>query len=151
MPTVIVIGSKASTDALTKVISFAAVGVHIGFQMVVLAALRARLKGWQPSGKYRLGRWGLPVNVAALVYGVIAIVNMCWPRTPGTPWYDNWIVPPSAVVVVGTGLVCMAVHRSYGRSDAPYDDAIPQDAPVPTAAVPGADAGPGTDRTPVDA
>ncbi|WP_398956291.1 APC family permease, partial [Streptomyces sp. GC420] len=146
VPAVIVIGSKASTDALTKVISFAAVGIYIGFQMVVLAALRARLKGWQPSGKYRLGRWGLPVNVAALAYGVIAIVNMCWPRTPGTPWYDNWIVPLSAVVVIGTGLVYMAVHRTYGRSDAPYDDAVPK-----AGAGPEREPGSGADRMTVDA
>jgi amino acid transporter len=128
LPALIVVGSKVSTDALAKVISFAAVGIYLGFQMVVLAALRARLKGWRPSGKYRLGRWGLPVNIAALAYGVLAIVNMCWPRTPDAPWYDDYIVPLSAVVVVGAGLLYMAVHRSYGRSDAPYDDAIPKPA-----------------------
>ncbi|MFI6358997.1 APC family permease [Streptomyces sp. NPDC050743] len=131
LPALIVLGSKFSTDALSKVISFAAVGIYLGFQMVVLAALRARLKGWQPSGKYRLGKWGLPVNIAALAYGVLAIVNMCWPRTPDVPWYDNYIVPLSAVVVVGAGLLYMAVHRSYGRSEAPYDDAIPKPAPAP--------------------
>ncbi|WP_455360173.1 APC family permease [Streptomyces sp. SYSU K21746] len=129
VPALIVIGSKISTDALTKIISFAALGIYLGFQMVVLAALRARLKGWQPSGKYRLGKWGLPVNIAALAYGILAVVNMCWPRTPDAPWYDNYIVPLSGVVVVGAGIVYMLVHRSYGRSDAPYDDAIPKAAP----------------------
>jgi hypothetical protein len=95
------------------------------FQTVVPAAPRARLKGWRPGGRHRLGRWGLPVNVLALAYGVLAIVNMCWPRTPGVPWYDNWIVPLSAVVVVALGGLYMVVHRSYGKSDAPHDDAIP--------------------------
>ncbi|MCC5574908.1 amino acid permease [Microtetraspora sp. AC03309] len=126
VPAVIVIGSKASENALAKVISFAALGIYLAFQMVVLAALRARLKGWQPSGKYRLGRWGLPVNIAALVYGVIAMVNMSWPRTPDAPWYDNYIVPLSGAVVIAIGAVYMLVHRTYGRSDAPYDDAIPK-------------------------
>ena len=126
VPAVIVFGSKFSTDAITKIISFAALGIYIGFQMVVLAALRARLKGWVPSGKYTLGRWGLPVNVAALVYGIIAMVNMAWPRTPDAPWYDNWIVALSGLVVVGVGLVYMAVHPLHDRSSAPYDDAIPK-------------------------
>lgn len=126
IPAIIVIGSKISEDALTKIISFAAFGMYLGFQMVVLAALRARLKGWKPSGKYQLGKWGLVVNIAALVYGVIAMINMCWPRTPGVPWYDNYIVLVSGVVVVALGLIYMAVHRSYGSSDAPYDDAIPK-------------------------
>ena len=137
IPALVVIGSKISTDALTKIISFSSVGIYLAFQMVVLAALRARLKGWRPSGKYRLGAWGLPVNIAALAYGVAAIVNMSWPRTPDAPWYDNWIVPLSAVVVIGLGLVYMFVHRTYGQSDAPFDDAIPRSvsgserAPVP--------------------
>ncbi|WP_148573578.1 APC family permease [Nocardioides caldifontis] len=130
VPAVIVIGSKVSEDALVKIISFAAFGIYLGFQMVVLAALRARLKGWVPSGKYTLGQWGLPVNIAALAYGVIAMINMAWPRTPDVPWYDNWIVWISAAIVVGFGLVYMAVHPTYGRSEAPYSDAIPGDRPT---------------------
>ena len=126
VPAVIVIGSKFSTDAITKIISFAAFGIYLAFQMVVFAALRARLKGWEPSGKYRLGAWGLPVNIAALGYGVIAMVNMAWPRTPDAPWYDNWIVALSAAVVVGIGLVYMTIHPLHDRSTAPYDDAIPR-------------------------
>lgn len=126
VPAVIVVGSKFSTDAITKIISFAALGIYIGFQMVVLAALRARLKGWVPSGKYTLGRWGMPVNVAALVYGVIAMVNMAWPRTPDVPWYDNWIVALSGLVVIAVGLIYMVVHPLHDQSTAPYDDAIPK-------------------------
>ncbi|MCA1984598.1 APC family permease [Nocardioides nematodiphilus] len=126
VPAMIVIGSKVSTDAVTKIVSFAALGIYIGFQMVVLAALRARLKGWVPSGQYSLGRWGLIVNIGALVYGVLAISNMVWSsRTPGAPWYDDWIVGVSGVVVVGVGVIYMALHRSYGRSEAPHNDAIP--------------------------
>jgi amino acid transporter len=44
VPAVIVIGSRFSTDAITKIISFAALGDLHRFQMVVLAALRARLR-----------------------------------------------------------------------------------------------------------
>lgn len=126
VPAIIVLGSKVSTDALTKIISFASLGIYIGFQMVVLAALRARLKGWKPSGKYQLGKWGLPVNIAALVYGIIAIINMCWPRTPDSPWYDNYIVLVSGVVVIVVGILYMMIHRSYGHSNMPYNDAIPK-------------------------
>jgi len=130
VPAVIVIGSKFSTDAITKIISFAAFGIYLAFQMVVLAALRARLKGWVPSGKYQLGRWGLAVNIAALVYGVTAMINMAWPRTPDAPWFDNWIVALSAVAVVGIGVVYMAVHPLHDRSTAPYGDAIPNKVPA---------------------
>lgn len=126
VPAIIVLGSILSTDALTKIVSFAGFGIYLGFQMVVLAALRARLKGWQPSGKYQLGKWGLPVNIIALVYGIIAMINMCWPRTPDAAWYDNYLVLLSGVVVIGVGLLYMLFHRSYGHSNMPYDDAIPK-------------------------
>lgn len=139
VPAAVVLGSKFSEDALTKIVSFASLGIYLGFQMVVFAALRARLKGWQPSGAYRLGKWGLPVNIAALVYGITGIVTMAWPRTPEAPWYDNYIVLLSGAVVVGLGLLYMAVHPAYGRSDAPYDDAIPKGEPAAVVGEPRAD------------
>lgn len=117
VPAVIVIGSKISENALTKIISFAALGIYIAFMMVVLAALRARLRGWNPSGKFTLGRWGLAVNVAAIIYQVVAAVNMAWPRTPDVLWYDNWIVLLSAAVVLVVGLVYMTTGKPYARRD----------------------------------
>jgi amino acid transporter len=125
VPAVIVLGSVLSTKALTSIISFATLGIYLGFQMVVLAALRARLKGWQPSGAFRLGRWGMPVTVAALTYGVLAMVNMAWPRTPDVPWYDNWLVALSAAVGVGVGAIYLVVGRPHLRSDATAGDAVP--------------------------
>ncbi|MFI9025622.1 APC family permease [Streptomyces sp. NPDC053560] len=126
VPAIIAFGSLVSADALTKIVSFAILGIYGAFQMVVLAALRARLKGWKPSGEYRLGRWGLLVNAGALVYGIFAIVNICWARTPEAPWYDNYIVLLCGGVVVLAGVLYMFTTHHYGRSDAPCGDAIPE-------------------------
>ena len=82
MPAIIVLGSVVSAKALTSIVSFAILGIYLGFQMVVLAALRARLKGWVPSGPFTLGRWGMPITIAALTYGVLTMINIAWPRTP---------------------------------------------------------------------
>ncbi|MBE8515959.1 amino acid permease [Amycolatopsis sp. H6(2020)] len=128
LPGVIIVASLWSQDALTKIISFSTLGIYLAFQMVVLAVLRARVRGWRPSGEYRLGRWGLPVAVGALVYGVAAIVNMVWPRTPDSAWYDNYIVLIGGVVVVAVGAVYLAVARPHLRSDAPAGDALAKDA-----------------------
>ena len=125
IPGIIVLAALFSTDALVKIISFAAIGIYIAFQMVVLAALRARLKGWQPSGEFTLGRWGMLVNVSALVYGVAAIINIAWPRTPDAAWYDNYIVILSTGIVLLVGAFYMLTHRPYSRSRAAYGDAIP--------------------------
>ncbi|WP_238390573.1 MULTISPECIES: APC family permease [unclassified Mycolicibacterium] len=125
IPALLIIGSLVSADALTKLISFGSVGIYIAFQMVVLAALRARGKGWVPTGKYRLGRWGWPVNVGALVYGVAAIINICWPRTPEAPWYDNYIVILMSAIIIGLGALYLILARPHLNGTAPHDDAIP--------------------------
>lgn len=123
VPAVIVLGSIFSEKALTSIISFATLGIYLGFHMVTFAALRARLKGWVPSGPFNLGRWGMLVNVAALTYGVLAMINMAWPRTPDAPWYDNWLVALSAAIGVGVGAIYLVTARRHERSDAAHGDA----------------------------
>jgi amino acid transporter len=125
IPVAIVLISWISTDALTKIIAFATVGIYVGFQLVVLAALRARTSGWRPAGPFSLGNWGLIVNVLALAYGVAAIVDLVWPRTPGTPWYDNYIVLVSLLVVAAVGAVYGLLLRPHLQGDAPAGDAVP--------------------------
>jgi len=125
VPALVVVGSLISTDEITKLASFAILGIYLAFQMVVLASLRARVKGWKPTGKFQLGRLGMAVNVGALAYGVGAMINISWPRTPNAPWYDNYIVLLSGAVVVGVGLVYMFTTHHYGRSDAKAGDAVP--------------------------
>jgi amino acid transporter len=121
---IVAIAQIISETALLRVISFAAVGIYVAFQLVVLAALIARSRGWIPNGAFTLGRWGLPVNVAALIYGVAAAVNLAWPRAaPGTAWYDKWVVTIGLVIVVGTGVLYMILGRPYRHGNAPSGDA----------------------------
>lgn len=126
VPAAVVVGSMISTGALMKIIAFSSVGIYIAFQMVVFASIRARLKGWLPTGEYQLGKWGMLVNLGALAYGVVAILVIGWPRTPDVAWYDNWIVLLSATLVIGVGLLYMAIARPHLRSVAPYGDAASQ-------------------------
>jgi amino acid transporter len=107
-------------NAVNTIISFAAIGIYVAFQMVVLAALLARARGWKPAGSFRLGRWGWPINVVALVYGVGAVVNMIWPRAPEQPWYSNYGMLFTTAIVVTTGLAYMLTLKPYrGGSSAP--------------------------------
>jgi len=110
-------------DAVATIVSFAAIGIYLAFQMIVLAALYARARGWKPSGRFTLGAWGLPVNLGALVYGVSAIVNMAWPRTPDAPWYINYAMVLSTAVVIGMGLLYMWIARPYDHGTAAAGDA----------------------------
>jgi len=110
-------------NAVNTIISFASAGIYIAFQMVVLAALIARARGWKPGGPFTLGRWGWPVNIIALSYGLFAIVDMIWPRNPQDPWYSNYgmIVTAAGVVLLGT--LYMAAAKPYDRGHARAGDA----------------------------
>ena len=120
-------------NAVATIISFASVGIYIAFQMLVLAALLARAKGWRPSGPFRLGGAGSLVNVIALAYGVGAIINMMWPRSPQDPWYSNYGMIVTTVSVVILGALYMLLGRPYDRGRAPAGDAHLLGRSVPTA------------------
>ncbi|MGP4017338.1 amino acid permease [Saccharopolyspora sp. 5N708] len=56
--------------------------VYLSYLLVTLPLLRARLRGRftaQP-GLFSLGRWGVPINVLAVLWGLVMIVNIAWPR-----------------------------------------------------------------------
>lgn len=110
-------------DAIATIVSSAIIGIYAAFQMIVLGALSARLKGWRPAGQFRLGRWGLPVNVIGLVYGVGAILDMLWPRSPDKPWYIDWGMSVTTLGLIGLGAAYMVLARPYDRGTAPAGDA----------------------------
>jgi amino acid transporter len=123
VPALIALSALWLQDAIATIISFAALGIYISFQMVVLAALLARIKGWRPAGPYTLGGWGSTVNVIALLYGVGAIINILWPRSPAEPWYVNYGILVTTIGVVVLGILYMAIARPYQRGHAPAGDA----------------------------
>jgi len=91
--------------------------------MIVIAALVARCRGWHPGGPFSLGAWGWPVNVLALAYGIAAIVNMSWPRSPQDPWFSNFGVVVTSIGVLLCGVTYMILARPYLHGSAPAGDA----------------------------
>jgi amino acid transporter len=123
LPAIIVCVGFYLQNAVAMVVSFAAIGIYLAFQMIVSGVLYARLRGWKPQGEFTLGRWGWIVNIAALCYGVFAIINMSWPRTPDAPWYVNYGIVLVGAIVILAGLVYMALFRPYEKGTAPASDA----------------------------
>jgi amino acid transporter len=125
IPAAIALSALWLQDAIATIISFAAVGIYISFQMIVLGALIARAKGWRPSGSFTLGGFGWLVNLLALAYGVGAIINILWPRpqTPNDPWYVVYGMLATTAGVVLLGALYMALARPYEHGRAPAGDA----------------------------
>lgn len=110
--------------SLSRITAFAVVGIYVCFQMVVLGALRQRMKGWRPGGVWTLGRAGLPITCLALVWGVLAIILLSWPGDRSLAFLDRWIVLLGLAVVVIAGGVYMIIRKPYARSVGPADDAV---------------------------
>lgn len=134
VPAFIAIAGLFLKKMVETIVVSSAAGIYIAFQMIVLAALIARARGWKPNGAFRLGIWAWPVNLAGLTYGVLAIINMTWPRSPGDPWYSNYGMIVVWVAVVAIGLLYAALFRPYDHGDAPAGDAhlAHLDAPLPS-------------------
>ncbi|MEV6878838.1 amino acid permease [Amycolatopsis sp. NPDC051128] len=69
--------------------------VYLAYLLVTGPLLIKRLRGEFPAepGRFSLGRWGVPLNIAAVLYGIAMIVNIAWPRAEiydlsgsGSPW-----------------------------------------------------------------
>ncbi len=127
LPIAFVLTDLFLPGGIYRLVAFASVGIYLSFQMVVLAALRARMNGWQPAGKWTMGSGtGKVVNIVALAYGLFAIYLMLQPYgIEGGSFVDNYIVLVEVLIVVGIGLVYMLVSGAHKKSNAPAGDAIP--------------------------
>jgi amino acid transporter len=124
IPLLVSVWAFLQPGALTPIAAFGTLAIYVCFQMVIFAALVQRLKGWRPAGEWTLGRWGLPVNVAALAFGLLSMVVLIWPGSPTLPFVDRWTVLIGMVVVLGFGLTYMAIAKPYNNSHGPEGDAI---------------------------
>jgi len=125
LPIIFVLTDLFLPGGISRLVAFASVGIYIAFQMVVLAALRARMGGWTPAGKWTMGGAGMLVNILALAYGLFAIYLMLKSYgIEGGSFVDNYIVLVEVLIVIGVGLVYMLISGAHRKSDAPAGDAM---------------------------
>ena len=69
------------------IIAIAATGmIYLSYFLGNLVIMRMRARGWpRTSAPFKLGRWGILVNVVALLYGGAMLVNFAWPRIASNP------------------------------------------------------------------
>jgi len=98
------------------VTSIAILWANLAYWIVVAAQLRNRFKsdthGGDAVARFSLGKWGLPINILALVWSSFMVINVSWPRTAtyGFEWYNQyaaWIYT-AALIFFG---VCIYYYK----------------------------------------
>ncbi|MBV9165225.1 MAG: amino acid permease [Solirubrobacterales bacterium] len=97
----------SNQSAFAAITSIAIIMFYICYMGVTVPMLLRRLRGQWPKpdhGPYfSMGRWGLLVNIVAVFYQVVVVVNLMWPRSavynalPPAHWYFKW----AALLFVG--------------------------------------------------
>jgi amino acid transporter len=80
--------------------------IIIPYILVLGSQLLRRLQGWpHEPAKFNLGKWGLPVTVAGLVWTVIILIDAAWPREVTNPTLG----PLPVIEDLGIGLIVVGV------------------------------------------
>jgi urea carboxylase system permease len=67
--------------------------IYFAYFLGNIAILRARTRGFpKTTAPFRLGRWGLLVNILGLVYGAAMLINFAWPRAASNPTPNQTVV-----------------------------------------------------------
>jgi urea carboxylase system permease len=106
----------------TVLTSIAVIMIYLAYLMVTAPLLMKRLRGqWPPAelaagGYFTMGKWGMVVNIVAVLWGAGFALNLAWPRESvyGLPWYNTWGAFVYIAVILGSGLAWYGI-RGRGR------------------------------------
>jgi amino acid transporter len=96
------------------VTSIAILWANLAYWIVVALQLKNRFTGVRSGvdtgAKFTLGKWGLPINILALIWSSFMVVNVSWPRTAtyGSEWYHQY-----SAWIYTAGLICLGVSIYY--------------------------------------
>jgi urea carboxylase system permease len=98
------------------VTSIAILWANLAYWIVVALQLKNRFisgrYGADTEARFSLGKWGLPVNILALIWSSFMVINVSWPRTAtyGSEWHHQY-----AAWIYTAGLICVGVFVYYYR------------------------------------
>jgi urea carboxylase system permease len=124
--------------------------IYFSYFLGNLAILRDRLRGWpRTAAPFKLGKWGVAINLLGLVYGGAMIVNFAWPRAASNPEPNQTVIAKvqqlnfhigflNKIPILWTVFVFLLVvgaiyYLAVGRSKDFAPVTAPADEPLPTA------------------
>jgi amino acid transporter len=105
----------SGSSVYLTLINFCTGGFFLSFLFPSVGALITRLTARWSAGAFSAGRWGLLINVIAVVWLLVEGVNVAWPRQNGAAWYVNWAVPLGIAVVSIVGAIAYYSRRDVMR------------------------------------
>ena len=89
--------------------------IIIPYIMVLGSVLWRRLQGWpRQKAQFNLGRWGMPVTVAAIVWTVIILLDAAWPREITNPKLGPLpVIEDLGIGIIVVGLIWWLVSVRY--------------------------------------
>jgi amino acid transporter len=121
--------------------------IYFSYFLGNLAIMRDRLRGWPRSkAPFKLGKWGVAINLLGLLYGGAMLVNFAWPRIQSNPtpkqealalnFHIGWLngIPILWTVFIFIVIIGALYYLIVGRSKefAPVT-APPDGEPIPAA------------------
>ena len=98
------------------VTSIAILWANLAYWIVVALQLKNRFTRARnevdTAARFTLGKWGLPVNILAMLWSTFMVVNVSWPRTAtyGLELYNQY-----SAWIYTAGLICLGVIIYYYR------------------------------------
>ena len=145
----ILVVNIGNDQIFTVITSIGIIMIYMAYLLVTIPMLGKRFKGeWPPKETrfFTLGKWGLPINLLAVGWGIFMAVNLIWPRkdvynaSPPFHWYLQYGALLFIGIVFFGGLAyywfvqrhktgVLESHRFESTSPAVSEGALPESAP----------------------
>ena len=134
------VGNQSAFSAITAI---AIILFYLCYLGVTLPMLVRRFRGtWPPpnaGGYFTMGRWGMPVNIVAVIFQILVVINLMWPRVAiyngfgAQHWYLKWAAVLFVAVVYIIGFIyyfTVQVKKSGDVLEEHRAEAMPVPAPA---------------------
>ena len=106
----------AGYTAFSVILALSTFGLYQSYFIAIACMLNARLTGRVQKAPWSLGRWGVPINIFALIYSAWLAIFMVFPNyLPITALYMNYALPINAFVWIGALIMWFVYAKKKWR------------------------------------
>jgi amino acid transporter len=78
------------TTKTSSIVGGATAAMYVAYFLIMSVTLIYRFRGWpKVKGRFSLGRWGIAVNIVAVLGTGLTALDLLWPRAATNPTYNQ--------------------------------------------------------------